>query len=57
MTKVDVNIALKSPFAKRYDNYIGGEWRPPQRRKVLRQRLARDRPAGVRDRPLRRLRH
>ena len=29
MTKVDVNIALKSPFAKRYDNYIGGEWRPP----------------------------
>src|SRR5579863_590383 len=29
MTKVDLNIALKSPFAKRYDNYIGGEWRPP----------------------------
>jgi len=29
MTKVDVNIALKSPFAKRYDNYISGEWRPP----------------------------
>ena len=29
MTKVDVNIALKAPFAKRYDNYIGGEWRAP----------------------------
>ena len=29
MTKVDLNIALKPPFAKRYDNYIGGEWRPP----------------------------
>src|ERR1700723_1806258 len=30
MTKVDLNIALKSPFAKRYENYIGGEWRGPQ---------------------------
>ena len=30
MTKVDLNIALKSPFAKRYDNYIGGEWVAPQ---------------------------
>jgi aldehyde dehydrogenase len=30
MTKVDLNIALKSPFAKRYDNYIGGEWRTPK---------------------------
>ena len=29
MTKVDLNIALKSPLAKRYDNYIGGEWRAP----------------------------
>ena len=29
MTKVDLNIALKSPFAKRYENYIGGEWRTP----------------------------
>src|ERR1700727_2486700 len=29
MTKVDRNIALKSPFAKRYENYIGGEWRAP----------------------------
>jgi aldehyde dehydrogenase len=29
MTKVDLNIALKSPFAKRYENYIGGEWRRP----------------------------
>ena len=26
MTKFDVNPALKAPFAKRYDNYIGGEW-------------------------------
>ena len=23
-------IAMKSPFAKRYDNYIGGEWRAPK---------------------------
>src|ERR1700728_64132 len=30
MTKVDLNIALKSPFAKRYENYIGGEWRAPK---------------------------
>jgi aldehyde dehydrogenase len=30
MTKVDRNIALKSPFAKRYENYIGGEWRAPK---------------------------
>src|SRR5277367_4294541 len=29
MTKVDLNIALKPPFAKRYENYIGGEWRAP----------------------------
>src|ERR1700677_5009266 len=30
MTKVDLNIALKSPFAKRYENYIGGEWKAPK---------------------------
>ena len=30
MTKVDLNIALKPPFAKRYENYIGGEWRAPK---------------------------
>jgi aldehyde dehydrogenase len=30
MTKVDLNIALKSPFATRYENYIGGEWRGPK---------------------------
>jgi aldehyde dehydrogenase len=30
MTKVDLNIALKPPFARRYDNYIGGEWRAPK---------------------------
>ncbi len=30
MTKVDLKIALKPPFAKRYDNYIGGEWRAPK---------------------------
>jgi aldehyde dehydrogenase len=30
MTKVDVNIVLKSPFAARYDNFIGGEWRAPK---------------------------
>src|SRR6202035_163282 len=30
MTKVDLNIALTSPFAKRYENYIGGEWRAPK---------------------------
>jgi aldehyde dehydrogenase len=27
MTKV---VALKSPFAKRYENYVGGEWRAPK---------------------------
>ena len=30
MTKVDLNIALKCPFAKRYENYVGGEWRAPK---------------------------
>jgi len=30
VTKVDLNIALKPPFAKRYENYIGGEWRAPK---------------------------
>jgi aldehyde dehydrogenase len=30
MTKVDLNIALKSPFSKRYENYIGGEWKAPK---------------------------
>src|SRR5580698_6412508 len=30
MTKVDLNIAHKSPFAKRYENYIGGEWKAPK---------------------------
>ena len=29
MTKVDVQSALKAPFAKRYENYIGGTWRVP----------------------------
>src|SRR5271167_1888787 len=29
MTKVDMNITTKVPFAKRYNNYIGGEWRAP----------------------------
>ncbi len=29
MTKVDVSIAMKAPFAKRYDNFIGGGWRAP----------------------------
>jgi aldehyde dehydrogenase len=30
MNKVELNIALQAPFAKRYDNYINGEWRAPQ---------------------------
>ena len=30
MNKVDVNIVTQAPFAKRYDNYIGGEWRAPK---------------------------
>ena len=30
MTKVDLNIAVKAPFAKRYENFIGGEWRAPK---------------------------
>ncbi|NPV24548.1 MULTISPECIES: aldehyde dehydrogenase [Bradyrhizobium] len=29
MTKVDVNAALKPPFAARYDNFIGGGWKAP----------------------------
>jgi len=29
MTKLDVRSALKAPFAKRYENFIGGEWRAP----------------------------
>ena len=57
MTKVEVSAAMKAPFAKRYDNYIGGEWRAPSRRQVFRQRLADHRPAGLRDRPLGRARH
>jgi len=30
MTKIDVDPALKDPFAKRYENYIGGEWAAPK---------------------------
>src|SRR5215469_14652842 len=30
MTKLDIRSALKAPFAKRYDNFIGGEWRAPK---------------------------
>ena len=29
MTKLDTRSALKAPFAKRYDNFIGGDWRAP----------------------------
>ena len=29
MTKLDIRSALKAPFAKRYDNFIGGGWRAP----------------------------
>ncbi len=29
VTKVDLNIILNCPFKKRYENYIGGEWRAP----------------------------
>ncbi|MDR3467919.1 MAG: aldehyde dehydrogenase family protein [Xanthobacteraceae bacterium] len=29
MNKVDTTIVAQAPFAKRYDNYIGGEWRAP----------------------------
>jgi aldehyde dehydrogenase len=30
MTRHEANFALKAPFAKRYDNFIGGEWRAPK---------------------------
>src|SRR5262249_39138838 len=30
MTKLDIRSALKAPFAKRYDNFIGGGWRAPR---------------------------
>jgi aldehyde dehydrogenase len=29
MTKLDVRSALKPPFARRYENFIGGDWRAP----------------------------
>jgi len=29
MTKLDIRSALKAPFAKRYENFIGGDWRAP----------------------------
>ena len=29
MTKLDVRSALKAPFGKRYENFIGGGWRAP----------------------------
>ena len=45
MNKVDLNIVAQAPFAKRYDNYIGGEWRAPRKRQVFRQHLADHRPA------------
>jgi aldehyde dehydrogenase len=30
MTRIETIATLKSPFARRYDNYIGGEWRAPK---------------------------
>ena len=30
MTKLDIHSELKAPFANRYDNFIGGEWREPK---------------------------
>jgi aldehyde dehydrogenase len=30
MNKPALDIALRAPFAKRYENYIGGEWRAPK---------------------------
>src|ERR1700757_2382767 len=30
MTKLDIHSALKAPFAKRYENFIGGGWREPK---------------------------
>ncbi|QIG93075.1 MULTISPECIES: aldehyde dehydrogenase [unclassified Bradyrhizobium] len=30
MNKVDMQSVLKAPFAKRYGNFIGGEWREPR---------------------------
>src|SRR6201987_4596076 len=30
MTKLDILSALKAPFAKRYENFIGGGWREPK---------------------------
>jgi len=35
MTKLDIRSALKAPFAKRYENFIGGEWRARARRRQL----------------------
>jgi len=30
MNKVDTSIVAQAPFAKRYDNFINGEWRAPK---------------------------
>ena len=49
MTKVDLNIALKSPFAKRYENYIGGEWRSPNAGRYFDNISPITGPAGLRD--------
>ena len=57
MTKVDLNIALKSPFAKRYDNFIGGEWRAPQSGKYFENISPITGQGGLRGRALRRRRH
>jgi aldehyde dehydrogenase len=35
MNKVDMNLLAQAPFAKRYENYIGGEWRAPNSRKYF----------------------
>ena len=57
MNKVEFLGVTKVPFAERYDNFIGGKWVAPIVRQVFRQRLAGDRPDGLRDRALRRAGH
>ena len=47
MNKPALDIVLRSPFAKRYDNYIGGEWRAPSWQ-IFRQYFADHRPRSAR---------
>lgn len=56
MNKVEFSRTAKFPFAKRYDNYIGGKWVAPKSGKYF-EYLAGDRPSARRGGPFRCRRH